>query len=69
MMKLSELRELVKESHVTADNDVLYRIRNAVPDLLEIAEAAWALAGPSKTSDACIPEWNSLLAAIAKVQP
>ena len=51
-----------------ADAACIAALHTAAPVLLEIAKAALALAGPSKPSDAHIPEWNALLAALAKVR-
>lgn len=65
---IAELR--ASAQYATAgDRDHAVEVITAAPVLLEIAQAALELAGPSRPSEAHLPAWNALLAATAKVRP
>lgn len=63
------LAEMIEPDRHEDNAQGIAALRNAAPVLLEIAQAALELAGPSRPGEAHIPAWNALLAATAKVRP
>ena len=64
--ELSEIAEAIDHDDDAAG---IVATHNAADVLIEIAEAALALVGPSQVNQAHLPEFNALIRALAKVNP